>query len=136
MKEVRLTPKRQLFLDHYFGKANRVATRAAELAGLKWPRTSGPRTRKLLREHIESRERALAESSRMTAEEVVASLTDIARDVDHKDRCRALEMLAKIHGLMSEKVDIKVSREELVAQTMEMVRELKESSVKMLMEGK
>lgn len=107
---IHLTPKRKKFLDYYFGEANRVATRAAKLAGYRCEGTAGSRTKRLLAKEIAARELELAESSRMSADEVLVSLTEIARDANHKDRCRALELMAKIHGLMAEKLNITLDR--------------------------
>ena len=56
---------------------------------------------------------AMAQVEGISAEEVQIRLAALARDPLHKDSFRALELMAKIHGLMSDKVDITLTRKDL-----------------------
>lgn len=110
----KLTPKRQRFVELYIGECGYNATRAAEMAGFGSPRAAGSRLCKELAYLIDEHKLRQASYSQMAAKEVIEKLTDVARDSEHKDHVRALELLAKIHGLMSEKIDLKVDRKALL----------------------
>lgn len=115
----RATPKRKLFVQYYLGEANRNATRAAELAGFGSPRVVGSQIRRQLKDVIEAEELKLAEASKMSAVETIEILTEIARDPTHKDRVRCCEIMAKIHGLLNEKLNITLDRKGLQSNVME-----------------
>lgn len=67
---------------------------------------------------VEQRSVALRDSLSMSAREVVEGLSVVARTKEHKDHVRALEILAKIHGLLIDKLDLKIDRR-TVAQEVE-----------------
>lgn len=110
----RLNSRRQRWLEAYFGEAHCNATEAARIAGYNHPLTIGPRLRRLMRTEIEVKELELRDASKMTAVEVIEGLSEIARDKAHKDRKAALDTLAKIHGLLTDKLDLNLDRKRLV----------------------
>lgn len=114
----RLRPSHRLFIDKYLGEGFFNAKRSAELAGFKHPTTVGSKLKLRYSQIIEDRALALREAASMSAREVVEGLSDIARDKQHKDRKGALDTLAKIHGLLTDRIDLKVDRK-LVAQEVE-----------------
>lgn len=117
MKEDKLTPKQQLFVEAYLGEANGNGTKAARLAGYKGnDKTLGViATENLSKPSIASRvrERLTEATKGMNADEVLSELAKIARmDADHPDpkavqnKVRALELLGKYHKLFTEKQEI------------------------------
>lgn len=108
-----LTAKGKAFINNYCGKARFNSVAAAKLAGYASPEVSGPRLKRKYSKQLDKRFEELAKEAQMGAQEVLQELTTIARSKERKDlqaRLRALELLAKIHGLSSEKVSIKVDR--------------------------
>jgi phage terminase small subunit len=120
-----LSDKQRLWLDAYLGEARFNASEAARRAGYSDPEQSGYDNKKNLaiRARIEER---LAESS-LSAPEVLAELTDIARAdwrefvqvkvnprtgetievrMDLTNKVRSLELLGKHHQLFSENLNI------------------------------
>jgi len=72
----------------------------------------------------------------MEADEVPNHLSEIARDFDHKDRVRALELLAKAHGMLSERLNINLDRKKLVQDLNDVLDQLMEVPArKRLVEG-
>lgn len=123
---IKITPRNKHFIAAYFGPANRVATAAAELAGFSTPRSAGSQLKKRLAEVIEHIELALAEKDYATAREVLKGVTEIARNgVQESNRLKAWDLLARIHGMLSDKVDVNISRTSLL-------RELDTATTKLL----
>lgn len=116
MPSVRLTNRRRAFLSAYFGEAKRNVVEAARMAGFSFPEISAYRLKRELRQVIEQQEVELSEKAQMPPREVVERLSTIARETSHKDHVRALELLAKIHGLLTDKIDVKVERKVLLAE--------------------
>lgn len=86
------------------------------MAGYKAPEIYGYVLRKKYQDHIN---KLLVEHevlSQMQAKEVVERLTHLARSDKSTDqnKLRALELLAKIHGLTSEKLAVTIDRKELL----------------------
>jgi phage terminase small subunit len=108
-----MTDRRRRFVDLYLTTADGNATQAAREAGFSAPSALGSRLVRQLREVIAAREVVLRDKALISAGEVQEKLSQLARDPDHKDHFRALELMAKIHGLLSEKLDITVSRKQL-----------------------
>lgn len=55
---------------------------------------------------VDERLKDLRDTLRMSAEEVLEGLTEVARDKGHKDRLSALDKLARVHGLYSESIPV------------------------------
>lgn len=124
-----LNPKQELFVEHYVVTAN--ATEAAKLAGYS-EKTSYSQGQRLLKhdevkEAISVRMEELKKPIVADAEEVLAYLTSVLRgeeteqvlkgvgegaqrlvdkEPNIKDRIKAAELLAKRHGLLTDKLDI------------------------------
>ena len=122
-----LTAKRRLFISHYLGDAKQNASEAARLAGYS-PRSARTEGMRLLQvpEIAQVIEAELARHA-LNAGQVLAELGKIAgagwqefvtirRDpktgetvevrMDLTNKVRALEILAKAHGLLTDRVDI------------------------------
>src|SRR5687768_10334724 len=97
------SPRQQAVIDRYLADPRRNATDAARQVGYKNPRQEGSRIIRQFRHLIDKKTEELSQSAGMKAETVLKELSQIATDVTHKDRLRALEILAKINGLMSDK---------------------------------
>jgi len=130
-RRLSLTARRQAFVDAYLGAAARNATRAAELVGFKHPRVAGSLLKRKLSEVIEDREITLREEASMSAKEVVEGLSEIAREKSHKDRKAALDTLAKIHGLLTDKLDIKLDRRSLAGELEGTLKQLTAGTVEL-----
>lgn len=87
----------------YRGEANRNATQAARLAGYGSARVVGPKLIKKYRHVIERLDAEEADRKNMGPSQVMQKLAVIADDPTHKDHIRALELLSRIHGLLSDK---------------------------------
>ncbi len=109
------TPRQQLLLDHYMSDSKRNATEAARKAGYKNPRQDGSRIVRQFQHLIDSKVAEQTQEFGLAADKVLSELALIATDPASKDRLRALEILAKINGLMSDKpiADKKSLRDQL-----------------------
>jgi len=97
----------KLFVQFYLGEAGRDCGKAATLAGYDNPLVKGPRLERKLQALIR-------EQSTYTPEMVIQDLSEIAGDRKQpQNRIRALELLAKIHGLLSDKININIDRQTL-----------------------
>lgn len=113
-KQVRLTPKKRAWLSYYLGQAAFNATEAARLAGYPSARVEGSRLAKEFKQEIEAHLLKLEEAQIAGPREVLQILTGIARDREHKDCKAAADTLAKIHGLMQDKVSVSLDRKALM----------------------
>lgn len=125
-----LNSKQQAFLEHYFASAERNATHAARLAGYKDPVKMAPKLKKYFSQDIASKELELAEASVALGNETHKLITSIARDLEVPvtARLKALELLAKVNGLMSDKVSLSVDRAGLEAELTNALKQLGSSS--------
>ena len=91
------------------------ATKAARAAGYQTPRVDGSRLLRKFRQVIAEKGAEQAETAGMKADQVLSEIASIATDSTHKDRIRALELLAKINGLLSDRSvgDAKTLRQQL-----------------------
>jgi hypothetical protein len=106
----RITKKLALMLEAYKGEAKLNVTEAARLAGYGCPKAVGARIRRQHRELFDRAEVEMKEALVMGGRELDERITNLARNEDHKDHYKALELLAKIHGKLSEKVDITIKK--------------------------
>lgn len=111
---VRLNPKRRRFLSLYFGDARQNPTKAAELMGMSRPDVSGVHYRKVLAKVIAELEVKALEAGILGAQETLREISYLALHASTEtNRLRALELMAKIHGLLSEKVTLTLDRKQL-----------------------
>jgi phage terminase small subunit len=122
---MRLTPKRVRFINFYFNEAQLNATEAARLAGFGSPETRGPQLKRVLREFIEKKEVELREAALISPRECQERLAYIARNAPVNTQLKALEMVAKIHGLFSEKVHVEMNRGEIEKSLLETLEQIK-----------
>jgi hypothetical protein len=84
---------------------------------------------------IEERLDDLKSSLKMTADEAFMNITDIARDKTHKDQYKANELVLRIHGMLTDKINISMDRKELIVAVQEELKRLKESSLAEVVEA-
>lgn len=120
----KLKPRQQAWLDFYLTTAKLNATEAAKLAGYQHPSVDGPRLRKQLKQVIEQEALRREENLVVQAREVMILLSELARDKSHKDQLRAIEALAKIHGLMDSKLTVELDHKKLVRELELVLRNL------------
>lgn len=114
---VREIPRKvKRFWEEYVGEAACEATVAARLVGYKHPNTQGPRLVKKLPDVAEAARVAWVESCGVKPDELLKHLSEIVRDPDHKDRMKAIELNAKVHGMLSEKIIHDFDRQSLMRQ--------------------
>ena len=65
---------------------------------------------------IEEKRQALSESSQVSAKETLELIAAVARTATHKDHLRALELMLKVHGLLSDKLQVTVDRKQLIGE--------------------
>ena len=104
-----LNERQQAFIDNYLQTGN--ATQSAIAAGYS-PKTAQVQGSQLLRhrlivKHLEARNKAMNLESIANAQELQERLTSIIRSADEKtqDRTRAIELLAKLQGLMIDRAE-------------------------------
>lgn len=121
-------PKRlKAFWVAYGGEARRNATAAARIAGYKHPNVQGAKLKARWPKVLEIVNKQYLESVGVKPDELVSHLAEIIRDPDHKDRMRAIEVNAKMHGMLSEKLAIELDRNSLMRQIDERIEQLTRS---------
>lgn len=113
-REIPQTVKR--FWKAYVGDAACDPTKAARLVGYKHPNTQGPRLLKKLPDVADAAKVAWLDTCGVKPEELLLHLSEIVRDPDHKDRMKAIELNAKVHGMLSEKIIHDFDRQSLMRQ--------------------
>lgn len=128
MPESTLTTKQELFVAAYLGAAHGNATEAARMAGYKNPNVQGPRL--LVNVGVAARVSKHVEERYASADDVLREIADVAfadwREfvtirtnpktgaqidvkLDMTAKVKCLEMLAKYHGLQTERTQIDVN---------------------------
>jgi hypothetical protein len=121
-------PRRlRAFWVAYGGEARRNATAAARIAGYKHPNVMGPRLKQKYPKVLSVVDKLFLESVGVKPDELVSHLAEIIRDPEHKDRMRAIEVNAKMHGMLSEKLAIELDRNSLMRQIDERIDQLTRS---------
>jgi phage terminase small subunit len=128
MGQIRMTPRAQLFLDNYMGVAKLNATEAARLAGYAHPRSAAPILKRRFAKLIEQKELELAAKAKLSVEEAESILADIARTEGHKDRLKAVELVLKVNGKLSEKLNINLDKPELLKELEQAFKSLQQES--------
>jgi len=110
-----LKPRHKVFVDAFIA-CNFNASEAARRCGMANPEVRGPWLARQDRIKLAVDERlvALRTTLRMEAEEVLEITTKVARDFKHPGQLRALEMLAKVHGLTSDTLPFDLDRPKLL----------------------
>lgn len=125
MAQVRLTARRAKFIELYFGKHLFNATAAAAEAGFKHPRNAGSHLAKKLAPLLAAKQVEHDNKMEMQGKEIREKLTSIARTDNHKDQVRALELLAKITGQLSDNIKITQDRSQMEADLVAALEQLR-----------
>jgi len=121
VKKLRLTPKRRAWLDAYVGEAAGDGTKAAQIAGMGNAhscRVAGSRLKHALADVIAAWKLKQHEAKKMGQEEALELLAGVARGERDASttELKALELVLKVEGALNDKLDIRVTKEELLAQ--------------------
>lgn len=108
-----MTRRREAFLDAYFGIAKLNGQEAARIAGFRHPRTAGPYLLRKMSDVVEQRLVAFRSAKVLSADEVNEIIAEIARDPQHKDRLKAVELAARINGQLSDKLSVTIDRKQI-----------------------
>ncbi len=65
---------------------------------------------------IEAKRVEVASGNQVSAKETLELLASVARNPSHKDHLRALEIMLKVHGLLSDKLQVTVDRKQLLSE--------------------
>jgi hypothetical protein len=104
------------FWKVYAEEAALDPTKAARVVGYRFPNTQGPRLVKKFGDVAEAARLTWIESCGVKPDELLRHLSEIVRDPDHKDRMKAIELNAKVHGMLSEKIIHDFDRQSLMRQ--------------------
>lgn len=110
----RTSRKALAWMDFYLGESAMNAVEAAKKAGFKDPQTAGPYLLRKYSQAIQDRIDKAHEAAVAKPPEILRIWSDTMRNPDHRDQIKASELLARAHGMLSEKLDIRVSRADLI----------------------
>lgn len=113
--------KLERMVEAFKGPARGNVTEAARMAGYAFPEKVGYRVWKRYREVFEQAEDELRQSLKVSGEELDERISDLARNPKHKDHYKALELLCRLHGKLSEKVHVTLDRSQLNSQLDELL---------------
>jgi hypothetical protein len=119
-------PQVRKFFTVYATESALDATKAARVVGYKHPATMGHRLRSKFPDVAEACEISWKEQCGIKPDELIQHLASIVRDPDHKDRMKAIELNAKIHGMLSEKIIHEFDKNTLLKQIDERLLQIKE----------
>lgn len=119
-----LTDRAKLFVKAFVGEAKFNATKAAKIAGYAHPHSVGASLKKKYSQAIEEAMFQGEPSKIVSSNEALQLLAEIARDPSHRDRLRAIELVLKCHGLLSDKLNLNIRREDLTQQLVEIAQNL------------
>lgn len=115
MPSRKLTTRVKRFLTFYETTAQLDPVEAARLVGYSAPHQIASKLSQQWADKLEEIQVRVRGKLSMSAEETRQRVAAVARDINHKDHVRALELNARMHGLLSDKLDIRVSRADLVS---------------------
>ena len=119
-----IPPKVKRFFTAYVVETACDATAAAKLVGYRHPNTQGPKLTKKFPDVADACREAWRDACGVKPDELVMHLAEIVRDPDHKDRMKAIELNAKVHGMLTEKTVIELDRTKLLRQIDERIAQL------------
>lgn len=132
----RVTGKIKAFVDAWAGPAKFNLSEAARLAGYGNPRRRGHELAKKYGDLLEAAKVEALKALKMSADEAEQGVADIARDPTHRDRIKALEMFLKMHGKLSDKLQVTVDRATLNKQLDELISTMAAARTAQLAEPK
>jgi hypothetical protein len=115
------------FFGHLANGLEADATKAAGLAGYKFPNKMAHRLKAKFPDVTEACGLAWRDKCGVKPDELTEHLAEIVRDKDHKDRMKAIELNAKIHGMLTEKHVIELDRNSLLTQIDKRLAQLAEA---------
>jgi hypothetical protein len=104
------TPRLRRFFAFYGGESALDGTDAARRAGYAWPEKAVARLRETWPEEFERVEDGFRDRLKVGWDEAQEIVAAIARDPKHKDRIKAVELIAKLHGKLDPKIHVAVDR--------------------------
>jgi hypothetical protein len=120
----RLTPKVKAFMAAYGGEARCNASEAARLVfgkggmgpgtGVRSAQVIGAEMRRKWPELMEEAEERFKSRFQMSDDELDEHLSEISRDKQHKDRLRALELIARMKGRLNDKLKVEIDRKSML----------------------
>lgn len=113
--------KLALMVEAFKGPARGNVTEAARVAGYSFPEKVGHRVYKRYRELFDQAEDELRQSLKVGGEELDERISELARNPKHKDHYKALELLCRLHGKLSDKVHVTLDRATLNTQLDELL---------------
>lgn len=119
-------------VEAYITVAKYDATNAARVAGYSWPEKTGTRLRKKYWRVFELAEIALRDNLVMGAREWDETVTSIARNSDHRDQLKALELWGKVIGRVNDKIVIDQDRSSLTHKLTQLVNIMLDAKAKQL----
>lgn len=117
----RMTAKAKALLAAYGGVARLNLTEAARIAGYSAPATQGWNLRRKWPEEFARVEDEFKRRLAISDEELDEIISNLARNPKHKDHYKAVELVCRLKGKLSEKVQITLDRPTLNRQLDELV---------------
>lgn len=120
-----LPPDQAAWVKAFTGIAFGDAVKAATIAGFADPQRDGPRLQKRLTP-------LLGDWRTCGPRESIHRISGIAREPRNPNQLKALELLLKVHGLLSDKLDVNVSRADLLKQVSTELHKIRESRAQLV----
>lgn len=124
----KVSSKWRAFVAAFEGEAKLDGVEACRIAGYSNPRRAWWQLRQRRRLDLEEIEKRFRERLTMDWPEVESGIAAVARNESHKDRLKALELLAKIHGKLDPKLSIQFDRTTLENHIADIIAQLGEQS--------
>jgi hypothetical protein len=134
----RLNSRQQRFVDLLVmrGMGAADAAREAGYSGNHFMVGQEMKKRDNIKAAIQERLQSLHDKVEMDPTEVLQRLTAVGRDAHHKDHVKALETLAKIHGLTQDTLNIKMDKPNLLRAVDAEIERLKQGTAIVDIEAK
>ncbi len=116
----------------YIGPAKGKLRRAIEMAGYRWPGVMANQFGKRFPEVFRVLDEALENQRVMSVSEWDMRVTWLARNPNHKDHYKGLELWGKVIGRVTDKLNVTVDRPVLNIQLQDLVAALIQSKAKQL----
>lgn len=117
----RMTGKVKALLAAYVGEARLNLTEAGRLAGYSKPAQQARQIRAKWPEEFERAEAEFRQRLEITDQELNEIISSLARNPKHKDHFKAVELLCRLKGKLSEKVHVTLDRNTLNSQLDELI---------------
>jgi hypothetical protein len=118
------TARFKAFLAAYGGEAALNGTKACRMAGYSEPERAFQRLKRTQGKAIEEVEVKFREDLKVGWEEAQELLAAVARNPRHKDQLKAIELVAKLHGKLDPKLDVRVTRSDVEQRLAELLSQM------------